>query len=61
VNSWRRSLESIEQELKAARARYKDQIAVNSGSDQRHGSGGSEGFHGDISRVVVEYGGGLFK
>jgi hypothetical protein len=31
-----------------------DYIAVDAGSDERHGSGGTEGFHGDINRVVAE-------
>jgi hypothetical protein len=29
-------------------AKEADQIAADAGSDQRHGSGGTEGFHGDI-------------
>jgi hypothetical protein len=31
-----------------------DYIAVDEGSDGRHGSGGTEGFQGDINRVVAK-------
>jgi hypothetical protein len=40
-------------EIALSAAKEADQIAVNSGCDQKHGSGDQEGFHGDINRVVT--------
>ncbi len=36
-----------------------DEVAVNAGGDERHGTGSAERFDGDISGVMVEEGGRL--